>query len=103
MLKVLVVPVGEAPRVQTIDRGLAPMQQLVGGYIEAIPLAQNVDAFCNEEGRLQGLPRNRWVERIQGYVCGAFFISRHDEEGNAVDLTPSDIKRYKKEFALGAP
>lgn len=99
MPKVLVVPVGEAPRVEVIPPGLIPLQKLVGGYIEAVPLAPNVDAFCNEEGRILGLPRNRWIDSVQQYVCGPIVVSRHNEEGEATDLTAEDIRCYLEEFA----
>lgn len=36
---------------------LVQMQQAVGGYIEAVP-GSNLRAWCNEEGRLTGLPFN---------------------------------------------
>lgn len=83
-----------------IGRGLEPMQKLVGGYIESVPLSRNVNIFCNEEGRLQGLPRNRWVASAQDYLCGTFFVSRHNEDGETVDLTPGDVMHYAKEFSL---
>ena len=36
---------------------LKELQKFVGGYIELVPCADRV-AYCNEEGRLNGLPPN---------------------------------------------
>lgn len=53
--------------------GLDFMQAAVGGYIEQVPLFTHVevngqrvrcDAFCNEEGKLHGLPLNSVATRM---------------------------------------
>ena len=36
---------------------LDELQKFVGGYIEMVPYAKYV--YCNEEGRLKGLPQNQ--------------------------------------------
>lgn len=41
---------------------LEELQKFVGGYIEAVPYANPV-AYCNEEGRLNGLPTNVCASR----------------------------------------
>ena len=58
-LTVLVVPALELPRVETITRGLEPLQRLVDGRIEEFGLAvPGVAGICNEEFLFQGLPLN---------------------------------------------
>jgi len=37
---------------------LSELQSYVGGYIELVPFAKPL-AYCNEEGRLRGLPLNK--------------------------------------------
>lgn len=44
---------------------LKELQGFVGGYIESVPHARP-DAFCNEEGLLNGLPYNRNASRVFG-------------------------------------
>ena len=58
-MKVLVVEPQKPCRVQEID-GLAAMQQIVGGDIEAVyPFQDSAALVCNAEGKLLGLPMNR--------------------------------------------
>ena len=51
---------GKTAQAIEIDGSLESMQQIVGGYIEAIyPFDDPVAIICNEEGKLNGLPLNR--------------------------------------------
>lgn len=65
MIDVLVIQPGswKAER-KTIDGKLDAFQQLVGGYIEALSLTDEVSAYINEEGKLDGLPRNEAADRL---------------------------------------
>lgn len=99
MPKVLLFPVKAAPQVLDIDSGLASMQALVGGYIENVTLEDGVGLVCNEEGKLTGLPFNRRVPELNDVIRGNFFISRYNDEGETVDVTPEDIKKYTEKFA----
>jgi len=44
--------------------GLHDLQAFVGGLIEAIPTDERVTLWVNEEGKYQGLPRNRVAENV---------------------------------------
>lgn len=44
--------------------GLKFLQEAVHGYIEEVPLWPVGVAFCNEEGKLNGLPLNRQAQAI---------------------------------------
>jgi hypothetical protein len=58
-IEVLIVPAGtEEPHVAVIEPGLAQLQELVGGMVQAIPLAGNALVLINEEGKYHGLPHN---------------------------------------------
>lgn len=98
MPRILSVPVGSSPLELTIPRGLEAMQQQVGGYIEMVTLEEGIDLVCNEEGKLQGLPANRVIPELRDTIRGDFFISRHDDEGETIDLTDEDVKKYTKRF-----
>lgn len=41
-----------------IDNSLESLQKAVGGWIEAVTLAEDVAVICNEEGRILDLPYN---------------------------------------------
>lgn len=77
---------------------LHEMQEIVGGYIQAIyPFEEQVGLICNEEAHLLSLPFNRSVGGGYGGVFGTFFICGLGEE-SFCSLTPEQITRYKKRF-----
>lgn len=84
MNTVCVIPVSldKDPYVETIDGSLKAMQNLVGGYIERVqtPLVDvhsnlTYGMYVNEEGRLDGLPRNLRAEAFYpGIIAGQVFL-----------------------------
>lgn len=60
------------------------LSSIVGGYIEYVYVTDGVHAYCNEEGKLQGLPANLGVDLLVGTVI---FLG-DDGEGNEADLPP---------------
>ena len=97
-MKVLVVEPQKPCRVQEID-GLAAMQQIVGGDIEAVyPFQDSAALVCYAEGKLLGLPMNRPLldeDRLPyDIICGTFFIAGLGQE-DFVSLTNEQIQRYK--------
>jgi hypothetical protein len=85
VITVMVFEPGKAGELREIDDSLEALQKVVGGYIEHVTLAPRLAAICNEHGKLDGLPANRW-----GFV-GTFFMTRHVGE-NYVSLTEEDHK-----------
>ena len=57
-------PVG---RLIDIPNELKPLQQAVGGYLEAVTLASDLAVLCDEEGRLKGKIHNCTI-------CGYEFV-----------------------------
>lgn len=59
-IRVIIKRQGEAAFEATVENELRPLQEWVGGYIEAYRLNTRPDilAIVNEEGRLLGLPVN---------------------------------------------
>lgn len=98
MPRILLFPVKKDPEIVVIAAGLKPMQDIVGGYIENVTLEDGLGLICNEEGRLTGLPPNRWVDELEDVVRGQFFISRYNDEGETTDITDADIKKYKEKY-----
>jgi len=78
-MTVLLIEPGKTPRHMEIDGSLTGMQQVVGGYIQAIyPFEDPVALICNEEGKLLGLPLNRALKDEDGdiydIIAGTFFL-----------------------------
>ena len=71
-LTVVVVEPEKAPRIADVGSDLKSLQDMVGGYIEAIyPFDDPVAIVCNEEAKLEGLPLNRALRDEDGdiYCC----------------------------------
>lgn len=90
MLNVLYYKVGEEAVLTPVEEGLKPLQALVGGMIETVTLSRGLILVCNEEGRLMGLPPNRYTVDY-GVIVGDFFITASDEEGEFISLTDDQI------------
>ena len=103
-MNVLVVEPGYLPYEKEIpdtldsDEHLRALQEIVGGFIEAIyPYEEEVAIVCNEEGLINGLPFNRSVPGGYGGVFGTFFVCGLGEE-DFCSLQPELMERFKKEF-----
>ena len=77
---------------------LKGMQKAVGGYIEHFSvdfLAQvGIDAWCNDEGRVNGLPYSFTVS-MNGYpvdIFGTVLFTRTDREGETQALRDGDVE-----------
>ena len=104
-MTVLLIEPGKTPRHMEIDGTLERMQQVVGGYIQAIyPFEDPVALICNEEGKLLGLPLNRALKDEAGDICdiiaGTFFIcgAPLDSESFA-SLEAVYLDKYQQLFA----
>jgi hypothetical protein len=89
-------------QVETLD--LKTMQELVGGPIECLSLAEGVDMFFNENGRLIGLPPNRLISNRNGQfdILGDAIIVASTPEGETVGLSIEQGKKWLR-FAREAP
>ena len=103
-MKVLVIEPMETPVVKEIDSSLEAMQEIVGGYIQALfPFDEPVALVCNEEGKLHGLPLNRALRddagNVYDVISGTFFLcSAPPDEENFTSLSDDQIERYTKLF-----
>ncbi len=57
-MKIVVKKAGFNPEVKEIKNELHEMQEIVGGYIEAFNITDDILCVCNEEGKLNGLNPN---------------------------------------------
>lgn len=101
-MKVIIVEPHKKARVEEIGRELEDLQQIVGGWIEAIyPFDDPVALVCNDEGKMNGSELNRalYDDRGQVYdiICGTFFICGLGLE-DFDSLTDDLVKKYLKRF-----
>lgn len=87
-----------------IPNTLEALQKEVGGYIEIPYLSRklsnaDIDIICNEEGKLMGLQAEIALVNHNGniidVVCGPCVFASHDEEGNSISLTASQMEIVK--------
>lgn len=101
-LEVLLVKPGEYAKFTEIDAGLSSMQEVVGGYIEALHyFDEPVVIVCNEEGKINGLELNRAIKddngKIVDIVAGTFFICGEGYE-NFASLPVEHREKFEKMF-----
>ena len=103
-MRVLLIESEKPPRAAEVDNTLEAMQQVVGGYIQAIyPFREEVAIVCNDEGKLLGLPPNRALRdnsgRIYDVIAGTFFICAVSTDGEGfAGLTEGQMERYSQIF-----
>lgn len=100
-IKVLVVKCNEKPIVLEIENALEVMQGLVGGYIECVAIGEGLVLVVNEEGRIRGLPINRYLNRLDmpGFIVGDFFVAAIDQShGEFMSLAQKQIDKYIQIF-----
>ena len=93
---------GKNPVVTTIKNDLDSLQNAVSigadhqGLIEIIGIDDNVCILCNEEGKIIGLePNRRFYNDI---LCGVFYVTGEDDDGNLTSLSPDMQDKYSKLF-----
>jgi hypothetical protein len=62
---------------------LEELQKAVGGYIESVTTANGGRFYCNEEGKLMGLPHNPAANSMidfDDYIVGDVVVMEGDEE-----------------------
>lgn len=103
-IKVLIVEPGKAPYTAEIFSVLEPLQEVVGGLIQAIyPYDDPVAIICNDEGRLIGLPYNRPLYDEDGIIydiiVGTFIVTGITEEDFG-SLSDELLEKYSKIFSI---
>lgn len=86
--------------IEEIENDLKAYQKYVGGTIQYVPLTDEIDIICNEEGKLLRLPFNRaWFYdgSLADIFCGDILACRHDDSGNFTDIKDEDIPVITKD------
>lgn len=87
---------GQAPYEKEMEDTLAAIQQEVQGLFRPVYVEDGVILCCNEEGKLNGMAPNRWLE--EDIICGPFFLVGDDHEGGFCSLTDDQIQKYTAQF-----
>lgn len=96
-------PVKFVTPVQVLDlteASLSKMQAVVDGYVQCVDLTEQVSLWCNEEGKMNGLPVNRvgtsmWIEQYgeTDIIVGNIVLTGGtDDEGELLSLTPEALE-----------
>lgn len=62
-----------------IDNTLEALQQAVDGYIEVVPMGENIVAVCDEDGRIKGKPYTVTLNDID-FVGTVLILSVNGDE-----------------------
>ena len=97
LLRILKVEPGQASFEKEIRNDLAAIQKEVGGGpFEAVSLDDHLVLCCNDEGKLKGMPPNRWLGK--SIICGPFFLVGVGEEGDFISLTDEQMAECQERF-----
>ena len=104
-ITVLVVKPRRKPYIMEIEDSLENLQNMVGGYIQALfPYDDPVALICHEEGKLIGLPWNRPLRDDEGMIydiiAGTFLVTGLTED-NFGSLPQGMIEKYSEIFREG--
>lgn len=76
-----------------VNNELEDFQYIVQGPIEFFYQSRSgISYFCNEEGKIMGLPRNFSIRGDT--IVGTVFAVRTNDEGEFISLTPEDMKMF---------
>lgn len=91
---------GEVSELDLSIDSLSVLQDGVGGWIEAVDLARDMTLWCNEEGKMNGLPHNPFAQFMWDKVFGAHtdyivgdivLTGGTDDEGSTMGLTDEQV------------
>ena len=108
-INILAIKPGGQPERLTIDNTLEAKQKLVGGYIEAFGLMDGACTYCNEEGKINGMPLNRGItmndttgeggDELVEIMAGTFIICGFNPDGGEdTSLTPQQAEHWMRRF-----
>jgi hypothetical protein len=98
-MRVLVKEPGKDPRSMEIVNELDALQDLVGGYIEPIRMADGLVMIVNEEGKLHGLEPNFFVAALNDMILGPAVFCGEDGEEFA-DINEEDLIVLQTFFSI---
>lgn len=97
IIKVLIVEPEKEPYIKEIENNLESLQNIVYGCIDIIQMEKGVDLIVNDEGKINGLPFNRYI--TNDMIAGTFIVAG-EKNGKMISLTNDMIKKYMEYFKI---
>ena len=96
-MRILFKDVNKPVRQLVIPNELRVMQMLVGGYIEPVYLTDESALICNDEGKINSMKKNFYLDCIDDWIFGpALFVGVDGEE--LCDLSEAEAEHIRKCF-----
>lgn len=101
-IKVYVKVAGKnSGRIVMIENELSSLRKIVGGRIEHLILDESLErkgivSYCNDEGKIIGLPANIWGYAKQDIIVGNIVFVKDDGDGGDCSLLDVDIVAIDK-------
>lgn len=85
----------EKPQTIALEKGLKPLQEIIGGIITSadLPDIEGVVGFAHDEGLLIGLEPNIYRPEYEDALVGPLVFVGAGDDGNDVSLTPEQAKQ----------
>ena len=90
-IRVIIKKPNSQPYMTVIENDLKKLQEIVGGYIETVTIAEDLVVICNEEGKLKGLPENCNVCGID-FVGPIIFVGINEDEFANIPISYSKFR-----------
>lgn len=109
-INALIIEPGKRPRRTHVENTLKTFQSIVGGYIENVPIGDDISCYCNEDGKNIGLTPNRGIRfeqdtrygrkgELADIICGTFVIVGYDPDtGKTIGLTEKQADKWEHRF-----
>ena len=104
-MNIVVKKVGEEAFVKEFVNGmeLEDMQSMVGGLIECVRVAEGIDLWVNDEGKIYNLPINFVLGtddcRLLDTINGDVFFAGNNDHGESTGLTDGQITWIKNNLS----
>lgn len=107
-LKVIIIEPEKEPYVKEIDNTLKAEQDIVGGLIQCLPTMftkdDSYDFIINDEGKLIGLPPNRYIYDKQDIAVGNMIVAKVDlSTGEFISIDDTQIEFLMKQIEEKCP
>ena len=97
-MRVIIANPGEEARIAEIEPGLESLQAVIGGWIELWAIDGAAHFLCNEEGRINGMPLNRFVTLSDGTVWDIYgpilVVGADDDDGSFTSLPEAEAHTW---------
>lgn len=104
-MRAVIKNIGEKGKIVEIENELEPLQKVVGGSIEVLPLPNDMVLICNEMGKVNNLPLNFVItfgNYVDAIVGNAIFMGDSKDHTDFIDLSDEQIEllHYARIFSI---